>query len=149
MSEPSDIVARFQNLATRLLRQARLLQDGSSLTSAQYSALSTLYSHADLPLTELARLEYVSHPTMSRLVAGLIDQGLVIRTADARDKRSTRLNLTDAGREAYRRVYGKRLALIGGLLSQLKPETIADILQALETLPAPPKLDALDRPQDT
>lgn len=146
MGEPSDIAARFQNLATRLLRQARLREDGSELTSAQYSAISSLYNHPDLPLTELARLESVSHPTMSRLVTALIDQGLVVRSADVRDKRSTRLNLTDNGREAYRSVYGKRLALIGGLLAQLKPETIADILQALETLPALSGPPPLDRP---
>jgi len=56
MSDSADIVARFQNPATRLLRQARLREDGSGLASAQYSALSFIYNYPDLPLTELARL---------------------------------------------------------------------------------------------
>lgn len=135
MTEPSDAAARLQNLATRLLRQARLMDDGSRLTSAQYSVLSTLNSHPDLSLTELARLELVSHPTMSRIVSALIERGLVERRGDVRDKRSTRLSLTPSGREAYLSVYSRRLALIEAMLSRLKRETVADLMQALETLP--------------
>lgn len=135
MVDQLDMAARFQNLATRLLRQARLLDEGSSLTSAQYSALSTLYSHPGLPLTELAVMEYVSHPTMSRIVSALIKQGLVVRQADAGDRRSFRLSLSDDGAAAYRRVYDRRLKLIGALLSRLKPDTVADMLAALEDLP--------------
>ena len=135
MADPAATAARFQNLATRLLRQARLLDEGSSLTSAQYSALSTLYSNPGLPLTELAVLEYVSHPTMSRIVAALIKQGLVVRQADANDRRAARLSLSDDGTAAYRRVYDRRLKLIGALLSRLKPETVSDVLAALEDLP--------------
>lgn len=135
MTEPSDVAARLQNVATRLLRQARLMDDGSTLTSAQYSVLSTLNSHPDVSLTELARLELVSHPTMSRIVAALIERGLVERRGDVRDKRSTRLSLTPAGREAYVSVYSRRLALIEALLSRLRRETVADLIQALEDLP--------------
>jgi DNA-binding MarR family transcriptional regulator len=138
MSEDADkaaMVARMQNAATRLMRQARLLDEGSSLTSAQYSALSTLYNHPDLPLMELARLEYVSHPTMSRLVTGLLKHGFVERTSDLTDRRSTRLNLTQAGRETYRRVYDRRLKLIAMMTAQLKPETIADLLKVMENVP--------------
>lgn len=135
MTEPSDVAARLQNVATRLLRQARLMDDGSTLTSAQYSVLSTLNSHPDVSLTELARLELVSHPTMSRIVAALIERGLVERRGGVRDKRSTRLSLTPAGREAYVSVYSRRLALIEALLSRLRRETVADLIQALEDLP--------------
>ena len=135
MTDSDDQAARFQNLATRLLRQARVLDEGSSLTSAQYSAMSTLYNHPHLPLTELAQLEYVSHPTMSRIVSVLSRQGLVTRETDARDRRSQRLSLSEDGRAAYRRVYARRLALIGVLLDRLKPETVSDLAQALETLP--------------
>ena len=137
MTEPTDLAARFQNVATRLLRQARVLDEGSQITSAQYSALSTLYSHPDLPLTELARLEYVSHPTMSRIVAALIDQGLVTRTA-GKDRRTVALQLTEAGRAAYQRVYAKRLAIISAMVGRLKPETVADLLAVMEEI-VPPK----------
>lgn len=129
-----DIAARVQNLATRFLRQARVLDEGSRLTSAQYSALSSLYSHPDITLTELARLESVAHPTMSRIVSGLITQGLVARSADSGDRRATRLNATPAGRAAYEQVYARRIALISAMLKRLKPETVADLLQAIEGL---------------
>lgn len=137
MADPADLAARFQNIATRLLRHARVMDEGSSLTSAQYSALSTLYSHPDLPLTELAALEFVSHPTMSRLVASLIDQGLVVRTA-AKDRRAVALNLSEAGKAAYQQVYAKRLAILQAVLGRLKPETVADMLTVMDSL-IPPK----------
>lgn len=135
MSVSPDTVARFQNLATRLLRQARLLDDGSALTSAQYSALSTLYSHPRLPLTELARLERVSHPTASRLVAALARQGLVARDRDDSDGRSTLLSLSESGEAVYKSVYARRLLVIEQVLQKLKPETVADLLTAFESLP--------------
>lgn len=133
MADPAPLAARFQNFATRLLRQARVTGDGSSLTSAQFSALSTLHAHAPLLLTELAALENVTHPTMSRLVAGLVKADYVARLPDKIDRRAVRLSLTDKGTAAYRDVYARRLAAIEALLSRLKPETVADLLQALES----------------
>jgi len=135
MTESSDVAARLQNLATRLLRQARLMDDGSTLTSAQYSVLSTLNSHPDISLTELARLELVSHPTMSRLVSALIKRRLVEGRSNDQDRRSTRLRLTSVGYDRYLSVYARRLAMLETMLSRLKPETIADLMQALENLP--------------
>jgi len=80
-------------------------------------------------------MEYVSHPTMSRIVATLVREGLVNRASDDKDKRSAKLGLTDEGRAAYERVYARRLQLIDTLLGRLKPETVDDLLQTLEKLP--------------
>lgn len=143
MTDSAQQAARFQNLATRLLRQARRLDEGSEMTSAQYSALSTLYNHPGIPLTDLARLEYVSHPTMSRIVAALDKAGWIARVTLPGDRRSHSLSLSEAGRSAYEKVYARRLHLISALLARLKPETVADLVLALEDLPA------LDSRQDT
>ncbi len=134
MTKPSDVAIRIQNLATRFLRRARLMDDGSSLTSSQYSILSTLNAHPDTALTDLARLEGVSHPTMSRAIATLIKKGLVERHADVSDKRSSSLTLTASGRDSYFSIYSRRLALIEIVIKQLKPETVTDLLQTLENI---------------
>ncbi|ESQ91749.1 hypothetical protein ABAC460_05260 [Asticcacaulis sp. AC460] len=138
MHDPVEIAARFQNIATRLLRQARVLDEGSSITSAQYSTLSTLFSHPGLPLTELAAFEMVSHPTMSRTVSALIKQGLIVSAKDSQDRRAVRLSLSEAGKVAYQQVYAKRLAIIGAVLKRLKPETVADLLDNFEQLMGKP-----------
>ena len=142
MTEPSDVAARIQNLATRFLRRARLMDDGSTLTSAQYSVLSTLNAHTNISLTELARLESVTHPTMSRIIATLIKLDLVERRDDPQDRRGTRLTLTAAGSASYFSIYSRRLALIESILAQLKPETVTDLIQALEST-------GLDQPRNT
>lgn len=46
---------------------------------------------------ELAAMERVSAPTMSRAVAQLTDQGYVVRSADEHDGRLVRLSLTPEG----------------------------------------------------
>ena len=134
MADPSDVAVRIQNLATRFLRRARVMDDGSSLSSSQYSILSTINAHPAIVLTELARLEGVSHPTMSRAIATLIKKGLVARHADVSDKRSSSLTLTESGRDSYLSIYSRRLALIEIVIKQLKPETVTDLLQTLENI---------------
>ncbi|MFT4075402.1 MAG: MarR family transcriptional regulator [Asticcacaulis sp.] len=130
----TEDAARIQNYATRFLRRARVLEEGSQLTSAQYCALSTLNSHPALSLTELAELERVAHPTMSRIVSGLMRNGLIERQPDAHDRRTHRLSLSPAGKSTYEAIYARRLVLIDALLKQLKPETVADLMQALDRL---------------
>ncbi|HEY1605100.1 MAG TPA: MarR family transcriptional regulator [Allosphingosinicella sp.] len=133
---PDPIAARLQTLATRLLRRARAADAQSGLGSAQYSALAALHAEAPLALAALARREAVSHVTMSRVVASLAEAGLVRREPDPADRRSRRLSLTPEGRATYERICARRTEAIAALLRLLKPETIAELAAALETIVA-------------
>ena len=53
--------------------------------------------------THLSRCQSVSKNTISSLIGGLEEQGLVERELDRDDKRVFRIHLTDAGRQAVRR----------------------------------------------
>jgi DNA-binding MarR family transcriptional regulator len=137
LSEPGhEAAARLQTLATRLLRLARRREGEGGIGSAQYSAMAALHAESPLPLVELARRERVSHPTMSRVVAALVRQGLVARIADERDRRSRFLALTGEGRAVYERISGRRIAVTAAILSLLKPESVADVIAAVETVAA-------------
>lgn len=131
-----DIAARIQSLATRILRLARRSQSEGGIGSAQYSAIAVLHTDAPLSLVELARRERVSHPTMSRVVAALVRQGLVARVANPEDGRSRLLALTDDGRALYERISAARIAVTGAVLDLLRPETVEDIAAALTTVAA-------------
>lgn len=127
----SEAAIRLQHLATRLLRLARSQHGKVGVGSAQYSAMAVLYDRGPLPLVELARAEHVTHPTMSRVVAGLIKMGAAKRLSDATDRRLHRVALTANGRALYQRACAKRIAVIAAILGQLKPETVTEVLDAV------------------
>ena len=95
---------RLQTLATRLLRLARSRSGDHGLSSAQYSALAVLHERGPLPLVELARAELVTHPTMSRLAAGLVKRGMIERVGDPKDRRVRHLTITPEGRATYEKI---------------------------------------------
>ena len=58
--------------------------------------------HGSPTLGELAAIEQVQPPTMTRIVASLAEAGMVTRVADANDRRSARVRVTPAGRARTR-----------------------------------------------
>ncbi|HEX5182893.1 MAG TPA: MarR family transcriptional regulator [Allosphingosinicella sp.] len=133
---PDDMAAKLQTLATRLLRRARTADARSGLGSAQYSAMAALRAEAPLSLAALARREAVSHVTMSRVVASLVEAGLVRREPDPADRRSRLLSLTPEGRATYERISARRTQTVAAVLRLLRPETAAELVAALETVAA-------------
>jgi MarR family transcriptional regulator, temperature-dependent positive regulator of motility len=123
-----DPAVRLQHVATRLLRLARAPEKAGGLTSAQYAAMAVLHAQPGISVVELARIEHVAHPTMSRMVAALVKAGLVARTADDADKRIQSLHLTDAGRSAYLSAAERRVALFRFALARLSPAATAELL---------------------
>lgn len=99
----------------RLARRLRQMRDDSlDLTPSQLSAMAVLLNTGPQLMGELAAAEKVAPPSMTRVVNGLEERGLVARHADPRDRRQSRVTLTDTGRElllALRRRRSEWLAL--------------------------------------
>jgi DNA-binding MarR family transcriptional regulator len=132
--ETTAAAIRLQGLATRLLRLARSAHGKQGMSSAQYSAMAALYERGPLALVELAKAERVSHPTMSRVVAGLAKIGAVERPGDAADRRLRRVALTAQGRALYEKTCANRVAITAAILGQLRKETVAEVLEAVERI---------------
>ena len=76
----------------------------------EYDVLYTLAKCSEpTRISELNHHVLLSQPALSRLVARLVDRGLVQREPDTADGRGIRLSLTDAGRDLQRQV-GRRHA---------------------------------------
>ncbi|MFT4083045.1 MAG: MarR family transcriptional regulator [Nocardioides sp.] len=80
--------------AARLMRTMNRSLD----LSAGVRVLAILEQTGPLGVTELAQLDNCSQPTMSAQVAQLFDAGLVARTRNPVDARSSVISLTEAGR---------------------------------------------------
>ncbi len=136
VDELTELAARLRLVVGRLNRRIRI--DGhETIPPLQLSALVTVEQHGPLRLSELARREAVTAPTMSRVLAALDEQGLVIRTTDPADARGIRIVLSDRGAVALDEVRSHRTALIARRLDRLDPgqrRTLGAAMPALEAL---------------
>jgi DNA-binding MarR family transcriptional regulator len=81
----------------RLARQLRFRRPESTVSLSQLSALSTLLKEGAMTPGALATRERVRPPSMTRVIAGLADLGLVARTAHPVDGRQVLVSVSDAG----------------------------------------------------
>ncbi|WP_214368245.1 MarR family winged helix-turn-helix transcriptional regulator [Pseudonocardia sp. H11422] len=134
--EQTELAARLRLAVGRLHRRIRI--DGrESVPPLQLSALVTVEQHGPLRLSELARREAVTAPTMSRVLAALDEQGLVVRTVDPQDARGVRITLSDKGAAVLAEVRSHRTALVARRLARLDAQqraALRDALPALEAL---------------
>jgi DNA-binding MarR family transcriptional regulator len=121
------------NRLHRLLRQESL----AGLSPAQASALGAVNRLGDPTLGELAGIEQVQPPTMTRIVATLADAGMVTRVTDASDRRSARVRITPAGKRSLERIRTLKNAFLTRRLAELSPDEragAADLVALLEHL---------------
>lgn len=83
----------------RLARRLRRERADDSLTTTQLSALASVDRCGPIPVGELAAIEYVRPPSMTRVVGSLEQLGLVRRAAHATDGRQVLLEATQEGRQ--------------------------------------------------
>ena len=75
------------------------------LTTPQMRSLAVLSTLDGILIRELAVYAVVQQSTLSRALDALDRDGLITRETDDVDSRATRVFLTDAGREAYERLW--------------------------------------------
>jgi len=94
--------------SARLVRSLRRRVD----TPAGTRVLSLLEEHGPLGVTELARIDGCSQPTMSTAVAALVEAGHAVKAPHPTDARGSVISLTETGREqlvAFRESYAERI----------------------------------------
>jgi DNA-binding MarR family transcriptional regulator len=135
-AEPAELAADIRLLVGRLARRLRQAAT-AGLTPSQLSALASVDRHGPLQLGDLARVESVAPPTLTRAVARLEDQGLVRRSADPADGRVVLVTVTAAGRRALHDLRQARVAFLAERLAQISDEerrTVAEAVRVLGSL---------------
>lgn len=130
-----DVPARLRLAVGRLNRRIRV-DSQAALPPLQTSVLATLADEEPLRLSELARREAVTPPTMSRVLAALDDSGLLVRTPDPQDARSALVHLSPLGRETIVRVRTERTAMLAERIGRLDGRQRAALEAALPALEA-------------
>jgi DNA-binding MarR family transcriptional regulator len=117
----------LHSAAIHLLRGVRQEDARTGVGPARLSALSVLVFAGPMRLTELALLEQVKPPTMTKVVAGLEAAGLVERRADPEDARAVRLAATPRGTRLLQQRRRRRITRLTGVLETLSADEL-DVL---------------------
>ncbi len=129
-----DTARLLNSAAIHLLRAMRPVDAASGLTPARLSALSVLVFGGPCTLTQLARAEAVTGPTMTGIVRGLVDAGLATRAPHADNSRMVTISATSDGEELMRAAAQQRLHRIATELAAMDPEQQDAIARAAPAL---------------
>jgi len=83
----------------RLARRLRVERGSDDLTLSQLAALGSLELHGECTVGELAHIERVKPPSMTRIVNSLVEARLMVRRPHDVDGRQVMVGLTDTARE--------------------------------------------------
>jgi DNA-binding MarR family transcriptional regulator len=130
-----DVAADLRLAIGRLARRIRQTETGG-LTPSQLSALATLDDIGPARLSDVAAAEAIAPPTATKIIATLESAGLVTRSPDPDDRRSTRIAITASGRAALRRIRSQRTAFLQRRLAALDDDSRQRLLAAIPVLVA-------------
>ncbi len=117
-----ELAARIHSAALHLLRRLAQEDRATGVSPARLSALSVLVFGGPRTIGALATAEGVTPPTMTRLVAGLVADGLVERLEEPGDRRVVRLQASPTGRATLLAGRDRRVATLGAMLGPLTPK---------------------------
>jgi DNA-binding MarR family transcriptional regulator len=133
-ADPTVLANRLRPVLLQLNRQLRREIHSLGVTGGQVSLLVQIKYRPGIGIRELAALERMSVPGMSKFISRLEEAGLVQRAPVEGDQRRVGLTLTPAGQKVLRSVKSKRTAWLAARLRDLDPEELEAIDAAIEPL---------------
>ena len=130
---------RAAHLRIAIVRTARRLRqeaaaETSGLTPTSVAALATIERHGPMTPSEVAEVERVKRPTITRTLGCLEREGLIDRAPDPADGRSSLVSVNGAGRERLRRLRGRKNAYLARRMKDLTSEEVETLERAAEIL---------------
>jgi DNA-binding MarR family transcriptional regulator len=117
----------------RLSRRLRA-QGGSSLSATQHAALAAVDRHRSMTPGALAEHEKVQPPSMTRVIAVLEEQRLMVRSPHPTDGRQVVLQVTDKGKSLLKEQRRRKEAWLARRLQELTNEERSILRQAAPIL---------------
>ena len=122
MTRTAELASTMRMSMMRLSRRLRSERADHGLSLTQVATLASLERKGPLTPRELASHEKVQPPSMTRILAGLEERGLITRTPHASDGRQHLVALTKSARELLREDRRRRDAWLAQRLVTLTPE---------------------------
>jgi DNA-binding MarR family transcriptional regulator len=131
---PAELAAQLRPALLRLTRLIRNQRVAMSVTLTQLSALATLRKHGPMSPGELAGIERVQPPSMTKVLALLEDRGLVTRQAHPTDRRQAVIVLAQPGIDLLDSERRSRDAWLSRRLAELTEDELALLLSVVPVL---------------
>lgn len=127
---PVAVADALHSAAIHLLRGVRKEDVRAGIGPARLSVLSVLVFAGPTRLSDLARIEQVRPPTMSKIVSGLEQRHLVRRRADPGDARASIVEATARGTRLLQESRRRRVARLAKSLQSLERADIELLARA-------------------
>ncbi|WP_274911414.1 MarR family winged helix-turn-helix transcriptional regulator [Streptomyces sp. WZ-12] len=124
---PDSAVAELRGAVMALARRMRTERGDGALPATKLLVLSRLGRHGPATPGRLAAAERLQPQSLTRTLADLAEQGLIVRTRSTGDRRQQTIAITDAGLAVLHADVADRDAWLAGALEQLN-ETEAGVL---------------------
>ena len=135
-SECASLVIETVLLGMRTLRAEMRRNRPVDLSVPQFRILAFLKRREGASLSDLAEHQGLSLPSISRMIDGLVQRGLVRREDSRQDRRRVILALTEEGRQTFESVAETARARMAEKLDSLSAEESAAVAEAMRLLRA-------------
>ncbi|OGY52048.1 MAG: hypothetical protein A3J59_03985 [Candidatus Buchananbacteria bacterium RIFCSPHIGHO2_02_FULL_56_16] len=124
-----EIMATFHAMRNKM--HVTLMQSGhrDSITHSQLFVLAIIEKCHDIGIKEISKKLNISSSAATQLVDGLVENGYVVRKADAADRRALQLELSAKGRTHVAELKNKRLEMVTALFDALSDQELETYLR--------------------
>jgi DNA-binding MarR family transcriptional regulator len=131
----TDLASQLRLAVVRLNRRLRAQRDTEAVaTLTQLSAMASLHQHGPMSPGELATRERVQPPSMTRVIAALVERGFINRSPHPTDGRQTVVALTEAGRDYVDAEVSARERWLNARLAELSADERDVLCRAAEII---------------
>src|SRR6266550_8371074 len=133
-TDPVTVANRLRPVLLKLNRHLRREIHSLGVTGGQASLLFTIQRQPGIGVRELAALERMSAPGMSKYVGRLEAEGLIVREPSDEDRRRIGLRVSPEGERVLRSVKSRRTAWLAARLRELSETELETVDAAIESL---------------
>ena len=128
-----DLASHLRLTIARTARRLRQ-EGGTGLSPSMTAALATIECHGPMTPSELAARERIQRPTATRVIARLEEMGLIGRTTDPQDRRSSLVSVTPEATALLAEQRTRKTAFLAERLDGLDAEDRAALERAADVL---------------
>jgi len=133
-TDPVTVANRLRPVLLKLNRHLRREIHSLGVTGGQASLLFTIQRQPGIGVRELAALERMSAPGMSKYVGRLEAAGLIVREPSDEDRRRIGLRVSPEGERVLRSVKSRRTAWLAARLKELSEAELETLDAAIDSL---------------
>jgi DNA-binding MarR family transcriptional regulator len=133
-TDPVTVANRLRPVLLKLHPHLRREIHSLGVTGGQASLLFTIQRRPGIGVRELAALERMSAPGMSKYIGRLEAAGLIVREPSEDDRRRIGIRVSPEGERVLRSVKSRRTAWLAGRLQGLSEEELEAVDAAIEPL---------------